>query len=196
MYTMCPDRQLLSVYFDGELPSPWKEKLDGHLESCPSCRERLEAYRHLSADLGRAPGEEATQAAQDRVWQRLEQHTGVSRNFTRVRPSDGLWHFRVSIPLPAAAAMALLFVALALFLVLRPPNTVMVPNMAFETPEFILDSDMEDVLQYLSSRDAGEVFIFQLPESRNFDSYGEPAILRAADYSRKVQGQGQGRRRP
>jgi len=44
---------------------------------------------------------------------------------------------------------------------------------------------MEEVLQQLAGgRDNGEVLIIRLPESRNFTSYGEPAIINAADYSR------------
>jgi hypothetical protein len=47
---------------------------------------------------------------------------------------------------------------------------------------------MENVLQYLSSRDNGEIIILRLPESRNFVNYGEPAIIKAADYTRQATG--------
>jgi hypothetical protein len=43
---------------------------------------------------------------------------------------------------------------------------------------------MESVLQYLGSNDTGDILILRLPESRNFASYGEPAIIKAADYTR------------
>jgi hypothetical protein len=52
----------------------------------------------------------------------------------------------------------------------------------FETPG-IIPMDMESVLQYLSGGDNGEVLILRLPESRNFNNYSEPAIIKAADYN-------------
>ena len=30
----CPDKDLYSAYVDGELQSPWKEKIEAHLVSC------------------------------------------------------------------------------------------------------------------------------------------------------------------
>jgi len=62
----------------------------------------------------------------------------------------------------------------------------------FDAPDIIPASNMESVLQYLGSRDNGEIIILRWPESRNFVNYGEPAIIRAADYSRQTTG----RRKP
>ena len=201
MTQTCPDRQLLSVYFDGELPSPWKEKMESHITTCPSCSERLETYKSLS--VGPAQGEEETvKAAQNRVWQKMEGQTNPQRAVERRIPSGSLWERRVSIPIPAAAAAALLLIALAFVWVIRTPDVADNPGMAlvseidFEAPDIIHVSDIEDVLQYLGSYDTNEMLIIRLPESRNFVSYGEPAIIRAADYSRQVTNQQMpGRRR-
>ena len=194
---MCPDRQLLSVYFDGELPSPWKEKMENHIAVCPSCREHLELYRRLS--VGPAPDEEeAIKAARDRVWQKMELPASPVRATPRAVRFGSLWQRSISIPIPAAAAIAVLFIALALMWVTRTTNTkepvgmILASETDFETPGFIPVSNMDDVLQYLGNRDGGEVVIIRLPESRNFVNYGEPAIIRAADYSRSIPG----RRRP
>jgi hypothetical protein len=187
MSRTCPDHQLLSVYFDGELPSPWKEKLESHVTGCPSCTERLAEFGRLRHSICAQPMDGHVMAAQDKVWQQLGLDKGPARRSARITPLAGMWRRSVAIPVPAAAAAALLFVALALFLILRPPSMDMTPAMAFETPGIIPVSDMEDVLQYLGSRDSSEVLIIRLPESRSFDSYGEPAIIRAADY-RKTSG--------
>ncbi len=40
----CPDSDLFSAYIDGEVPSPWKEKLEFHLSSCLECKKRTERY--------------------------------------------------------------------------------------------------------------------------------------------------------
>jgi len=188
MGKMCPDHQLLSVYFDGELPSPWKEKAASHIAGCPSCTERLEEYSRLRRSFHAAPQEDEVRAAQDRVWQQLGLDKGPEKRALRVMPLGGMWQRRVSIPLPAVAAAALLLVALSVFLITRTPSPAEMPLMAFETPGIIPIADMEDVLQYLGSRDNGDMVIIRLPESRNFDSYGEPAIIKAADYNRRTPG--------
>jgi len=195
---VCPDRQLLSVYLDGELPSPWKEKMEAHIAGCSACARRLESYRRVSLNEGSAAGLEP---ARERVWQKLEQcinePSPKSTAWPPVRRSAAVWRRRVSMPLPAAAAI-LLLIALAFLLALRITSTEGISGMTFaaeaeiETPGIIPIADMEDVLQYLGSRDNGEVIILRLPESRNFTNYGEPAMIRAADYSRS----GPGRRRP
>ena len=202
---VCPDRQLLSVYFDGELPSPWKEKMESHIAACPACARRLEAYRRVS--LGKAAGDAGLESAREHVWQKLEavvdravldrQRTGADIPSARPRVAP-VWRRSVSIPLPAAAAVFVLLVALAFLVVLRVTNTEEISGMTFasdaelDVPGIIPVADMEDVLQYLGSRDNGEIIILRLPESRSFVNYGEPAIIKAADYSRTVPG----RRRP
>ena len=192
----CPDRQLLSVYFDGELPSPWKEKMESHIAGCPACTRRLETYRRVSPGRAAAgEGSAGLEAARERVWQKLEQSMGAKPRAVR---RGALWRRNVSIPLPAAAAAIVLLVALAFLLVLRVTSAEGISGMTFasdaeiDAPGIIPASDMEDVLQYLGSRDNGDIIILRLPESRNFVNYGEPAIIKAADYSRNAPG----RRRP
>ena len=190
---MCPERQLLSVYFDGELPTPWKEKMEAHIAGCAQCAHKLDEYRRNS--LTPAVDAAAVDAAQDRVWQRLESRMEqpVHRFMPAAARGGELWRRRVSIPLPAAAA-ALLVIAAALLWFVRSPGKAQTPIMSiasetdFDMPGIIPVSNMEDVLQYLGAGDAGEMLILRLPESRNFANYGEPAIIRAADYSSQMTG--------
>jgi acetyl-CoA acetyltransferase len=184
---------MLSVYLDGELPSPWKEKLENHLALCGSCRDRLEAYREMSRGLKKAEaasaGEAALEAAKDRVRLRLQRlETGDARR----RPAPGLWRRSVSIPLPAAAAAAvILFIALAALWFRQ--NTALPPMQDMAAAGIDLDvrgivpvSDMHGVLQYLGDKDTGDIVILRLPESRNFMSSGEPTILKAADLPPRI----------
>jgi hypothetical protein len=46
--------------------------------------------------------------------------------------------------------------------------------------------DMAGVLQYLSGQDYGDFMVIRLPESRSFSRIGEPALINAADYSRRT----------
>jgi hypothetical protein len=185
----CSFRQWLSVYYDKEMDSPWKEKMEAHIAGCADCREQLEAYKKISLSLAPA---EIPEETQQRVLQKLE-NSGYTFGYGK-RPSwapSPLWKRRVSIPVPAAAAAVLIFIALS-FLWIRSPGRLQkmeAVNMAItaETeilPDIIPFSGMESVLQYLGGSDTGDILILKLPESRSFASYGEPAIIKAADYQR------------
>jgi hypothetical protein len=185
---MCPDRQILSLYFDGELPSPWKEKMEAHLETCAGCRKRLEEYRSFSSAAG-IIGEDEIVAAKDRVWLRLTAPAPVKSGGNRGLFQESLWNRSVTLPLPAAAAI---FIVIAFFAILTLSGQRVAVFSGTPPVASAIDmdvhgiapvSDMNGVLQYLSSQDASEFMIIKLPESRSFSRFGEPALLKAADYS-------------
>ncbi|MDR1106481.1 MAG: hypothetical protein LBL44_09005 [Treponema sp.] len=178
---MCPDKEIISVYADEELPSPWKEKLENHLADCEACRERLAVYRRLSGAMtggtDQALSEEAVGAAGRRVMERL-----AGRRRPENRRSPPVWRRTVTIPLPAAAAAAVLLAILALVWRRPASNLEMAAGTDLDIRDTVPVSNMEGVLQYLSARDDSDYVILRLPE-RNFMSAGEPAIIKAADYS-------------
>jgi hypothetical protein len=199
---LCPDRQLLSVYFDEEMPSPWKEKMESHIAGCPQCARQLEVYRRISRAAAEDVSAGGAEAVKEQVWYKLEQRTGMAVGSSAysgtawppVVQSRAIWRRYVSVPFPAAAAAVVLFIALTMVIALkvsRPAENsgmTLASEAEFDTPDIIPVSDMENVLQYLGSRDNGEIIIVRLPESRNFVNYGEPAIIKAADYSRQTMG--------
>ena len=180
----CPDRQLLSVYFDGELSSPWKEKMEEHLSNCAACRQKLEEYRKISLTYSDEE-ENLLKTAKENVWKKLQDHSALPL----VIPQIGIWRSRISIPLPAAAAIAILF-GIFVFLAFRTRSSQEAPNAMilaseteFDIPQDVIPiTNIEDVLLYLSSRD--NVDILRLPETRNFFNFRQPAIIKASDYSR------------
>jgi anti-sigma factor RsiW len=178
---MCPDHQIISVYADGELPSPWKEKLERHLSNCASCSERLASYRGVSGLLHEDARVEDGEAAANRVRDRLLRRApGLSPSLYRP-----LWRRNVVVPLPLAAAAAVLIVFLSLVWVRReaaPVNVEAVAGVNLDIQDTVPISGMDGVLQYLSAGDDSDYVILMLPE-RNFMSAGEPAIIKAADYS-------------
>ncbi|MDR0878160.1 MAG: hypothetical protein LBN21_08915 [Treponema sp.] len=199
MKSMCPDHQILSVYLDAELPSPWREKMESHLAQCETCREKLAAYRLVrSLEFPEA----ALQQARDRVWKNLQAAGSTypetkGKRFAetgnaRYPETAVFWRRNVSLPFPAAAAAAaLLLIALAALWLRLPAGESDTRDTAIAASEN-LDmrgiapvSDMSGVLQYLGSKDSGDYVILRLPESRNFMTSGEPAIIKAADYSRR-----------
>jgi hypothetical protein len=180
---MCPDHQILSLYLDGELPSPWKEKLESHLPLCVRCRERLDAYRILSRSLGRDENREGLEAAQERVLLRLQ-----NRGEDALPRSLSLWRRKLSVPLPAAAAAAaILLFALGVFVFRQiifagfAQDKVMAAGVNLDLQGIMPVSDINGILQYLGDKDTGDIVILRLPESRNFMSSGEPRILKAAE---------------
>ena len=197
---MCPDRQMLSLYFDKELPSPWKEKLEGHLQNCPHCQAALAEYRRLGEIL-REPDGQTMQASQDRLWKKLaEAETFRTENsksafskalrMEKIRP----WSRSITLPLPAAAAAAVLIVVIFLALIgvielRQAPSQDMMAAINIELDDHgivpIPVQDMSGVLQYLSGQDGGDFMVVRLPETRRFTRAGEPALINAADYSRR-----------
>jgi predicted anti-sigma-YlaC factor YlaD len=191
---MCPDQQILSLYLDGELPSPWKEKMDAHLASCQACRHRLEQYQKLSTVL-EEDRTEALPETESRVWNRVISQ--IPTQVDRAANNYRIWRRSVSLPLPLAAAAAAVF-AVVLFLAVqgRQYSSLQYPNSAQEqglsygiAASIGTDienmppmSDMNSVLQYLAKQESSDFVLIELPETRSFSSYGEPALLRAVDY--------------
>jgi hypothetical protein len=186
----CSFKQWLSVYYDGEMDLPYKEKMEKHIAGCADCAGQLEAYRKISLSLRHAE-DDSTEEAMQRVMQKLE--AGRPYADYRKRPifSAPIWKRRVSIPVPAAAAVVFMLIALA-FLWIRPPGKTETQKMAITAETEIIpdvlpvSGGMESVLQYLNGNDTGEIIILKLPGSRNFASYGEPSIIKAADYQRNM----------
>jgi anti-sigma factor RsiW len=130
---MCPDPQLLSIFIAGELPSPWKEKLESHLAECSVCRGKVENLKHLQDLFKKDTTQKRTivdregissetvstelemmEKAKEKIWRKLE---SKRRFHTRnIRQPVNILQRKFSIPIPAAAAAAVI-VALATALV-------------------------------------------------------------------------------
>jgi hypothetical protein len=213
---MCPDPKLISIYIDGELPSPWKEKMTSHLAECPICREKLESFKSVQVLFAKNTHQERTfversseersseyvhteqqfmEAAKEKVWKKLQ--------LTR-RPrlqNYNVWQRKVSIPWPMAAAAAILLIFGTALWIGRGSsnnnsgyaNLPVIPssersgfaiNVEESIPNVISAGDFNSLIQSLGG-DRTEIIILQLPESSNFFSSGEPAMIKAADYVRR-----------
>lgn len=123
---MCPDETLLTAYVDDEVPSPWKERIEMHLEQCGRCRDRVAQYRALKAALQAADAiddaqlQEAAQRIQvsldDRLvnLSRAPRRNAALEKFLERYPHLAMFNSRrISVPLPVLAASLLLFVFFA-----------------------------------------------------------------------------------
>ncbi|MDR2404306.1 MAG: hypothetical protein LBD78_09800 [Spirochaetaceae bacterium] len=184
--------------------------MEKHLADCPVCRTRLERYRQISACIALpGAGVEPGEALRERVWQRVIQ-SGQDDSLPALQPAGGgegrrsrrrslqygqeFWRRSLSVPLPAVAAAAAVFLFLLFGLAFnnRPAGTM---NLQDTTVAMGIEGDLQNIepvsdingiLQYLGGEDQGDIVIIRLPESRNFMSSGEPTIIKAADYSRRV----------
>ncbi|MDR2659691.1 MAG: zf-HC2 domain-containing protein [Spirochaetaceae bacterium] len=204
---MCPNKQYLSVYFDDELPSPWKERMEQHIESCSECRKSLERYKKTSGLLngggGRSIEDGLMESAKLHV---LEKIGAAGWTYSPYRLDDG----KIRLPhipqtftaaaVGAIAAAALIFIMFFIAPLQSDKNGR--PNLSavdekidaiavssdyeLDIPQIMPALDMDEVLRYIENDDSSNIVIIKLPERKKFNRYGEPAFINAADYSRGV----------
>jgi hypothetical protein len=182
---MCHDRQILSVYHDKELPSPWKEKMEVHVSSCAACQTILKQYQVVShtASSEEVDFSRSSDFVKERVWEKLSVLKFEEKHL--VSPH---WNRSFSLPIPAAVAAALVIAFTAAFIgsTLSRPAQNLNTIAALDAQNVIPSADLARIIQYLDAQDdASSMMIINLPEDENFTSSGEPALIRAADYSRR-----------
>jgi len=180
---MCPDRQILSALVDGEVPSPWDEKILLHVKSCPECSRIVREYGTVSERIAGAacPDPEDSREA---VWARLA-------DSSRGRHSSPLWRTRFAVPLPVAVA-ALLAVAVLSTLAIssrRENNALRMAIFAASelTPSSNQAAAMESVLQFLGTQDPRVTVTVQLPPGAGLQTYGKPVFMKASDLAPVVE---------
>jgi anti-sigma factor RsiW len=192
MVLMCPNRQVISLYYDQEIPSPWKEKIEAHLADCPECREILVAYGLLGKRLDDAP-EDAVTAAGERVWKKLTAPELVSGGIEdkKIVSRTKSRNWNITMPIPVAAAAVLVIIASLAFVgmsALNQPHTqdqmvTATSNIAVDDQEIVPVTDVSGIIQYLSSQGIGDFVVIRLPaESPNFSRTGEPVLINASHY--------------
>lgn len=190
---MCPEPGLISSWVDGEVPSPWKERLQAHLEVCPSCSARAKAYQGLSGALG-LDGAEAAALARietrlgarlaSRLDSSLEAADGLS---PATHPGSPLWRRGLVVPLPLAAVAALAIVFLlgltATSLMGRSRPAVQSLAATELVPQSTSSGSMEALVHYLEAQNAQVNLTIQLPSGATFSSSGKPVVMKAEEAS-------------
>jgi anti-sigma factor RsiW len=180
---MCPDRELLSAWIDGEVPSPWRETIERHIGSCDSCSEAAASVRRVralfSSDVGAMAASEAASKA------RVEDRLSFAALRATSRPSS-FWSGRFAVPFPAAAAAALVLALLGVALVgtgRRNAELRMAVQRAYDaTPVAASGMGIEAVIDFISKQNSAVNINITLPANAYGGSAGEPFIVREADY--------------
>lgn len=179
---MCPDRELLSALVDGEVPSPWSDALERHILGCQTCAREVASLRSLHSLLAddAATLDISAAGACERVEEQLRLQPPRS---ARV---DQLWTRRYAIPLPAAAAAAVLMAVLSFALIQSNRHNadlrVAVQKAIEATPVSTSGVGIESILDYLSKQNAAVNVNITLPAGTYAGATGEPFIVREADY--------------
>lgn len=184
----CPNPDLLSAFFDGEVQSPWSEKIQEHIETCHRCQQafgRLDSLRRALLADAEPPVEDPLERTRERL------HSLRSARLRRRRRR--LWRMRISMPVPAIAAMFVVFLGmggLLVFLTTRPNFPFMSikrqPSGVTEVQVAAPIEDLEKLLKSLDQEPGNEQIIITLPEDTEFLHFGEPKMLRADEYSRRL----------
>ena len=197
---MCPDRQIICLYYDKELPSPWKEKFESHLASCHECQKILSDYNGISGFMREdemSPLGRKIEAASERVWTNLHAVEG-RRSFKKDR--NFIWNRTVSLPLPALAAAAVALIVLFIGITgsvlnsgqnnieqLRQSDimTLVSDQMQMDMINSANIQDINEIFELLNNQEPGNIVIIPLPDNRRFYPSGEPVLINATDYSRR-----------
>lgn len=175
---MCPETMELSAYFDGELTGAPLARIEEHLACCPACRAVLDQFalqRRLLESIDRSPSRDAGKPS--RFWA----YAARSR-MARARRIPN-----ISIPLPAAAAALLMFIAgtvmnLIHFSSRRFPDVVVVnppPAAPAVVSLTVPPGAVDDLLAFLEGKQGFDgQLIHTLPAELPVARFGEPSIVR------------------
>ncbi len=120
----CPKKDLYSAFVDGEVPSPWKEKLEAHLEICTECRKVVESYKNLKQRIRNSKSPDINLDASFERLQNRRLSNKIRNNEAQEKPN---WFTRsIKIPIPAIAAAAIFFLVFMPVLIVntRKPEIV------------------------------------------------------------------------
>jgi anti-sigma factor RsiW len=195
---MCPDRDLVSAYIDGEVPSPWRERLEEHIAACSDCAalaadytalgERLRVERAADESAALARGRARLEALLADIPEAGALPHAVSHGPKRPA-SRAVWRRSISLPLPLAAAAALIVILLGgatAALALKPGVGASIQAVASGelAPRQAQPASMDELLRYLNSSDGQVTLTINLPTGTTFGSAGKPVIMRSGQVLR------------
>lgn len=180
---MCPDRELLSAWSDGEVPSPWRETIERHLETCAACSLVVDSMTRTH-DLF-ASDAASIDAASGSASVRVEERLGFAA-LHRLESPGPFWTRKYSIPFPVAAAAALALALLGFALAesgSRNADLRMAVQRAYEaTPVATSGMGIDSIIEYISRQNSSVNINITLPAEAFGAVTGDPFIVREADF--------------
>ena len=112
-------KELLSEYMDGMLDKETADLVEKHLETCEDCREELASLRAISEELSSLESVEAPADFLNKVHERIEQRSLVSRVIRSIFVPT-----RLKIPFQLATAAAMAVLVFSLFNVIQSEKQI------------------------------------------------------------------------
>jgi hypothetical protein len=157
---MCPDKSLLSAFYDNEIDEPWKGEIIKHMAACSACRSQFEELKEMSLFLQQDKLVIDGRTGDDIYKQVFHQHRR-----SRILP---VWE-RMN-PWPLAVA-ALLILGISLIIPFSKTKE------SFITPSLVLiENDQVDL------SDMDNLIPIMLPPKQKFSYYGDSQLLKAAGF--------------
>jgi len=188
---MSPEKDFISAFLDGEVPSPWKERLEKSIEQDSRFRALYESHAEVHRLLGELPEPDFAEA-RSRVWEKLQESIESAPLPVRAghRPGNPVpvWRRRVAVPLPVAVAAAAIVVVFAAFTIFRfvegsGSNGAVMAQSVEGLNVTVNVKDVEQLLDILNGQNKIREVKIELPEPHQFKLMGEPLLLRASDTS-------------
>ncbi len=111
----CPEKDIHSLYVDGELPGNFIGEYEAHIASCPKCRAELEKVRRiheaLKADAGSLT---VDHIFLDKSYERLQSRMRFAKVVKKSQPEKNIVRLWNLVPAAAAAAVFALIVPVRL----------------------------------------------------------------------------------
>ena len=184
---MCPDREILSAYFDGEVPALWERQIAEHVAGCQRCTAWLRELENTRRLLS----EEEVQSwrtPMERVRRRILAHAPSERSRIAV------WRRQISVPVPVAALAAALLLVFGISLAVLATRQ----NMGFiritKAPaggteyQFAVPYDkVEALLRSVGGNDANIESVMTIPKNVRLTPVGEPRMGKANEFLRQKQ---------
>ncbi len=191
---MCVDDKELSAYIDGELSEERAAYIATHLSDCSSCTVRLERLSRMARLIRSAQGE-GTEFSRRMDRSRKRISVAVER-----KREPLFWGRRVFVPLPLATAAAMFFLLLGAVTILFTGSGNFGPHKYDGAVPVVEKTDareevsfgngagepsreeLEELFRFLSEQGASVEVKIELPKPSSFTVYGEPQLIRAADF--------------
>jgi predicted anti-sigma-YlaC factor YlaD len=184
---MCPDRNIISAFFDGEVDSPWDRTIADHIAGCERCRSLLQSLEQTRHRLFSEPATDM-RLPMERV------RRGVLSGVLPPAPPQAAWRRRVEIPLPVAVLVATVLVALGIGLAVAATRNGMGYIRVTRAPaggteyQFAVPYDkVEALLKSVGGAAANSEDVMTLPKDVKLIPVGVPLMGTEAEYPRKKQ---------
>ena len=97
----CPEKDLHSIYIDGEMPEKYAKEYEAHIALCEKCRKELEKARRVSMLFREDAISKKLDQSFERLQTKLRYSANTKDNSKNILPFPVKW----TVPLAAAAAL-------------------------------------------------------------------------------------------